>query len=261
MRNADDRNDDGATAIDAAATLILGARHAVALTGAGVSTESGIPDFRSPGGLWERFDPWEYGTFTCFTRRPDKAWELFRELGRTLCDKAPNPAHVALAELETAGRLRGIVTQNIDGLHQAAGSRIVLEIHGNSRKLHCVRCGGETSFLPAHLEPGPVPSCARCGGALKPDVVLFEEPVRLLREIDDLLRACDLLLVVGTSAEVAPAGMLPDTVRRRGGAILEFNLERCVDADVHVAGPVGTSLPRVVRAVTGRGPGPDIPER
>ena len=230
----------------------------VALTGAGVSVESGIPDFRSEGGVWTRFSPWEYGTLTCFLTNPAKSWELFRELGRTLQGKQPNPAHVALAALEQSGRLAGVVTQNVDGLHQAAGSRNVIELHGDQQHLQCIDCGRLTLATPEHLEPGPVPTCEACGRALKPNVVLFEEMVRHLPAIEDLLAGCDVLIVAGTSAEVVPAAMLPTQVLSRGGSVLEFNRERTLltarglgPRGALILGLAGTTLPLVESRVQG----------
>src|SRR5262249_1846900 len=154
---------------------------------------------------------------------PEKAWRLYRALGRTLLDREPNPAHRALAVLAASGRLAGIVTQNVDGLHQRAGSPRVLEIHGEHGRLQCLGCERLEPFLRGHLEDGPIPRCAACGHPLKPNVVLFEEPVREMTEIDRLLEGCDLLLVVGTSAEVYPAAGLSVQVLERGGSLLEFN--------------------------------------
>jgi NAD-dependent deacetylase len=242
--------DDAALA--AVADTIRGAARVVALTGAGVSVESGIPDFRSEGGLWTRFSPWEYATLTCFLTNPAKSWELFRELGKTLEGKQPNPAHRALAALEQAGRLAGIVTQNVDGLHQAAGSRNVLELHGDQQHLQCIDCGRLTPVTSEQLEPGPVPTCDACRRPLKPNVVLFEELVRHLPAIEDLLAECDVLIVAGTSAEVAPASMLPEQVLYRGGSVLEFNLRRTLltarglgPKGALILGPAGTTLPLI----------------
>jgi len=246
--------DDGSIRgdLDAVAQRVHEANRPVALTGAGISVESGIPDFRSPGGLWSVFDPMEYGTLSCFLRNPEKAWELFRALGTTLLDKRPNAAHVALADLERAGRLAGVITQNVDGLHQAAGSRTVLEIHGEHGSLHCLQCHGSEPFTKSHLEPGPVPRCASCHYPLKPAVVLFEEPVRAIEPIEELLRSTDLLLTVGTSAEVVPACLFPARVRASGGQVIEFNLQRELPETIlgpggaFVQGPASVTLPPVV---------------
>lgn len=232
-----------------AAGLIAAARHVVALTGAGISTESGIPDFRSPGGLWERFDPMEYATLSCFLREPEKAWRLYRALGESLAGSRPNRAHAALAELERAGRLAGIVTQNVDGLHQAAGSKRVLEIHGSWRRLECLGCATSTPLEPERMRDAAVPRCPSCARPLKPGVVLFGEAVRDLDAIGSLVAPCDLLIVVGTSAEVAPAAGLPESVKARGGRIVAFDLTPRLDSDLFVPGPAGTTLPAVARAV------------
>jgi NAD-dependent deacetylase len=202
-----------------------GAKKAAALTGAGISVESGIPDFRSPGGLWTVFAPGEYAGIDVFLNDPEKGWELYRALGRTLEGKAPNPAHEALARLEAAGRLRGVVTQNVDGLHQAAGSERVIEMHGDHQHLKCLQCGGLEPVDEAILHTEVVPRCRRCDYPLKPNVVLFGEAVRGMEEIDGLLEGCDLLLVIGTSAQVYPAAGLPARVKEQGGLLYEFNVE------------------------------------
>jgi NAD-dependent deacetylase len=240
--------------LDEVARWILEARSPAALTGAGISVESGIPDFRSPGGLWSVFEPGEYATLSCFLRNPEKAWDLYREMGRTIEGKKPNPAHLALAEFEAAGHLSGIVTQNVDGLHQAAGSRTVFEIHGEHTHLHCLGCGRLDPFEPTHLEPGPVPRCPDCDHPLKPNVVLFEEPVRQMEEIYRLLASCDLLMVIGTSAQVVPASMFPAEVRTRGGTLIEFNLESTqlsgalLGSDgAMIQGPASVTLPLILQ--------------
>jgi len=235
---------------DHAVRTIRSARRVVALTGAGISVESGIPDFRSPGGLWSHFDPAEYATLSCFLHDPEKAWRLYRELGRTLLGREPNPAHFALARMAKAGHLAGIVTQNVDGLHQRAGNPLVLEMHGEHGRLQCLGCDLLEPFLPAHLEDGPLPRCRACGEPLKPNVVLFEESVREMLEVARLLDGCDLLLVVGTSAEVYPAAGLPLEVLSQGGSLLEFNLAptRLTGGGLGrvgalVEGPAGVTLP------------------
>ncbi len=222
----------------------------LALTGAGISVESGIPDFRSDRGLWTRFDPMEYATLDCFIHDPDKAWELYRALGKTLQGKEPNPAHTALARLERGCGLQGVITQNIDGLHQAAGSRNVVEIHGAHHRLHCLTCGHDEPFADRFLEDGPVPTCPSCGNHLKPDVVLFGEAVRDAGRIDQLLEPCRTMLVIGTSANVAPACLYPQAVRNAGGNLVEFDLNPTELTraglgmeGVFVEGPVGKTLP------------------
>jgi NAD-dependent deacetylase len=197
-----------------------------ALTGAGISVESGIPDFRSPGGLWSVFEPEQYATLEVFLRDSSKAWRLYRALGRTLEGKKPNPAHQALAKLEDAGILDLVVTQNVDGLHQAAGSQNVIEMHGDHRSLQCIKCGWLGPVLPEHLQPeSSIPSCPECGFPLKPNVVLFGEDVREMDTASQAMVTCDVLLVIGTSARVYPAASLPAVVKANGGLIYEFNTQ------------------------------------
>ena len=233
-----------------------GRRRAVALTGAGVSVESGIPDFRSESGLWRRFDPMEYATLDCFFNNPAKAWKLYRALGTALQGKKPNPAHLALADMERRNEITGVLTQNIDGLHQAAGSRTVVELHGNHATLHCLGCGHTEPFDAAILQPGPVPSCPACGKALKPNAVLFGEPVREANMARALMNGCRTLLMIGTSADVVPACLFPEAVQKAGGSILEFNLEPTnrtrsgLGPDgVLVQGPAGRTLPLFLELV------------
>ncbi len=221
------------------------ARRVAALTGAGISTDCGIPDFRGATGLWSVYDPIEYATLDAFLADPAKAWGFYRALGATLQGKSPGPAHRALARLEMEGALAGVVTQNIDGLHQAAGSRQVAEVHGECRNLQCIRCG----FLEAVGDRAEedIPRCPGCGFALKPNVVLFGELVREMGLVDELLDRCDLLLVIGTSAEVHPVANLPFRVLSNGGAVIEFNLEpTALTSNCHFffAGRAGQSVVR-----------------
>lgn len=228
-----------------------------ALTGAGISVESGIPDFRSEGGLWSRFDPMEYATLECFLGNPDKSWRLFRELGTILLDKEPNAAHRALADMERDGDLKGILTQNIDRLHQAAGSRSVVELHGSHDTLRCLGCGHCEPFSRNFLAPGPAPSCPACGHPLKPNVVLYGEPVRDATVAGELLDGCRTMLVIGTSAETVPACLFPEAVLESGGDLLEFNLAPTARTraglgagGVLVEGPVGETLPLFLEEVS-----------
>ncbi len=214
--------------VEEAIRIFLKAKKVVALTGAGVSVESGIDDFRSPGGIWSRFPVDEYGTIEVFRRAPEKAWVLFRLLGTCLVDKIPNPAHYALSELEECGMLQGIITQNIDNLHQLANSKNVLEIHGDHRHLHCVQCQLTIPAETHSFANDNIPHCKECGYPLKPNVVLYGENVRYLKEIQDLMTGCDLLIVVGTSAEVYPAASFPSQVKSNSGVIFEFNKEAAV---------------------------------
>jgi NAD-dependent deacetylase len=220
----DDKLADGAA-------LLNRSKKTVALTGAGISVGSGIPDFRSPGGLWTVFAPDEYATIEVFYRDPEKAWELYRALGNTLKDKVCNPAHLALAELERREQLAGIVTQNVDNLHQQAGNTTVLEIHGDHQHLQCLQCGHLEKVGEHHYNDKSIPLCPDCSAPLKPNVVLFGEPVRQLDQIDMLIEGCEILLVIGTSAQVYPAAGLPLAVKQWGGKVFEFNLEQELGRD------------------------------
>lgn len=240
-------------ALAEAAHLMWSAKQPAALTGAGISVGSGIPDFRSPGGLWTIFSPEEYATIEVFYRDPAKAWELFRALGKVLINKQPNAAHRALATLEQQGQLHGIVTQNIDNLHQQAGSSRVFEIHGDHQHLHCLQCGDLQPITPEILQTTGVPRCARCGFPLKPNVVLFGEAVRDIEAIHEFIAGCDLLLVIGTSAQVFPAAALPSIVRQNGGHIFEFNREPTLEGkarpgDFFFQGDVAQTLPMLAKA-------------
>ncbi len=235
-----------------AVTAFTSARSAAALTGAGISVGSGIPDFRSPGGLWTKFSPDEYATLEVFLENPGKAWGLYRALGRKLQDKKPNRAHRVLAEFEAQGYLKGIVTQNVDSLHQSAGNRYVFEIHGDHTHLQCIRCGYLEPVEEHHYQDGDVPVCTDCSFPLKPNIVLFGENVRSLEEITFFIQHCDLLLVIGTSASVYPAAGLPGLVKANGGTIFEFNRDPALSsglADYFFAGDLGTTLPAFGEAV------------
>lgn len=228
------------------------AKKSVALTGAGISVGSGIPDFRSPGGLWTLFSPDEYATLDTFQRDPEKAWELYRELGKGLQGKKPNGAHHALAEFETKGLLDGVITQNIDNLHQLAGNKEVYEIHGDHQHLQCIRCGYLETVEEHHYTGDTIPHCSDCDSPLKPNVVLFGEAVRQLDEIHEFISGCDLLLVIGTSAQVYPAASLPSIVKQHGGSIFEFNMEQTLIhgiTDFFFRGDLGKTLPEFRKAV------------
>lgn len=201
----------------------LRSTYPMALTGAGISVESGIPDFRSPGGLWTVFTPDEYATIDVFLENPEHAWKLYRVLAEALRGKDPNDAHLALARLEKKGLLRGIITQNIDGLHERAGSSNIMLIHGNSEFLECIHCGRKIKAGTEHFS-GAIPECGRCKRPLKPDYVLFGEPVRELDRIRDSIKNCDALLVIGTSCNVYPAAGFPAMVKAREGLVFEFNV-------------------------------------
>jgi NAD-dependent deacetylase len=251
---------DYADEIARAAALLRKARHAIALTGAGTSTASGIPDFRSPGtGLWERADPMKVASIYAFRRRPETFYAWIRPLMKTLLTAEPNAGHLALAELESGGWLRAIITQNIDGLHQRAGSRVVLELHGHLREAACLDCYRVLPIeevLDDFLVLGEVPRCPACGGVMKPNVVLYGEqlPVKVVSAAMEHVRQADLMLVAGSSLEVAPASQLPLQVRERAGRLIVVNLmPTYIDdiAEVVIRADVTEVLPRIAQACSG----------
>ncbi len=213
----------------ALAELIVENQPCVALTGAGVSTESGIPDFRSPTGIWASFDPREYATIGAFRRDPEKVWRFYAPRFSMLTDAEPNRAHRALAELDQMGLLEAVVTQNIDLLHERAGSRTVVEVHGSIRTSACLGCGlsyplAEVVALLAADDRG-APRCSECGSVLKPGVVFFDEllPAEAIDRAFELARWARLLLVVGSSLEVYPVAGLPQETLDAGGKVAVVN--------------------------------------
>lgn len=242
-------------AIREAAAVLKNARKAFALTGAGASVESGIPDFRSDVGLWTKYPPQEFATIDAFLANPAKVWGMWRELGGQLGAARPNPGHHALAELEAAGRIAAVVTQNIDNLHQEGGSQKVIEYHGNGRRVYCMDCHRRSPLDLAAISAldGP-PRCA-CTGLQKPDVVLFGEliPAHAQFEAEALAQTADVVLIVGTSAQVYPAAGLPYTAHQRGALIIECNTEPTDFTDTitthFLQGPCGQTLPRLLAAL------------
>jgi NAD-dependent deacetylase len=241
--------------IDRVARMIEAAQKVVALTGAGVSVESGIPDFRSPGGLWTRYDPSVYATFESFVNDPSRFWEMAEELNPLLENAEPNPAHCALAELEQLGKCDAVITQNIDHLHQRAGNADVLELHGTYRTGTCLSCFKKHEFeeIKELAADGRIPHCKSCGGVIKPDVVLFGEPLNapVLHRAVELATACDVMLVVGAGLEVFPAASLPTYAHRSKAELVFVNIaETAFDdiADVRLTGKAGEVLPRLVEA-------------
>jgi NAD-dependent deacetylase len=249
--------------IDRAAALILGAKHLVAFTGAGHSTASGIPDFRSPGsGLWEKANPMLVASIWAFRLKPQTFFDWIRPMAETLLNAVPNPAHKALAELEEMGILQAIITQNIDNLHQRAGSRRVLELHGHMREATCIRCYAKVPVDPIveqFILNGKVPRC-QCGGVLKPDVILFGEqlPIRVLNQAMAEARRADLILVAGSSLEVTPAADIPYLAAECGAKGIIVNLQPTgfdSQADVVIHSDVADILPRIIAEVKKSRPG------
>jgi len=236
------------------AELIRESQPCVVLTGAGVSTESGVPDFRSPSGIWARYDPREYATVDAFRRDPVKVWDFYARRFEMLKHAQPNAAHRALADLERAGYVEAVVTQNIDRLHELAGSREVIEVHGSIRTASCLACGERASFddVVAMLEHAPAPACPRCGSILKPDVVMFGEylPPGAMERASELARRARLLLVVGSSLNVYPVADLPQETLSAGGTFAIVNREPTPLDDLSaltIAAPAGETLAAVCR--------------
>ena len=223
-----------------AARLMVGRRNVVALTGAGISVESGIPAFRGAQGLWEKYDPMEYATLGAFIRHPEKVWKMLSELVVLCRGASPNRAHAGLAALEACGLLRTVITQNVDSLHQSAGSRQVIEYHGNMEELVCISCWKHFPTRERWIN-GEAPRCD-CREILKPNIVLFGEPIPWLAQerAEEAARACGVLLVIGTSAQVSPACDIPRIAKKAGAAVVEINLEETMltatVADIHIPG-------------------------
>jgi len=250
------------TPLDQAASLLRSARYAVALTGAGISTPSGIPDFRSPSsGLWAQHDPFEVASMVGFRHNPRSFFDWIRPLARRMMEAQPNPAHVALARLEALGVIRSVITQNIDMLHTRAGSRQVYEVHGHMRLATCIECFAEVeteTFIGRFIEEGDIPRCPGCGGVLKPNVILFGEalPVRVLRAAQREARICDVMLIAGSSLEVAPVSDLPVIAKAHGAQLIVVNYDETFvddDAAVVIHDDVATVLPRLAEALEGDG--------
>ena len=199
----------------------------VVLTGAGISTESGIPDFRSPGGIWAKYDPMEYASIGAFRRDPVKVWEFYALRFELLRTAEPNAGHLALADLERRGLVEAVVTQNVDGLHERAGSRAVVEVHGSIRSASCLDCGQRVGLedVIVALRDAAAPPCPQCAAVLKPDVVMFGEllPAGAIDRAGELARQAGLLLVVGSSLEVQPVAGLPVETISAGGALAIVN--------------------------------------
>jgi NAD-dependent deacetylase len=253
--------------IQKVAEYLAQARNVVALTGAGVSTESGIPDFRSPGGLWSRIDPGEF-SIDRFLQNPSRFWRLHLQLKASgefdLASAKPNPGHYALSRMEHMGILKCIITQNVDNLHQRAGSVEVVEFHGNLLRAACMKCRALEPIrdVEVRLESGQeeTPRCKKCGGLLKPDAVFFGEaiPSKALMISQVQSQKCDVLLVVGTSLQVFPAAQIPLAVKmkRPPAVVVEINREPSVMhdqvTDTLILGSAADILTRITDALETR---------
>ena len=246
------------TGVRQLAELIRDSSHTVALTGAGISVPSGIPDFRSPGtGIWEKVNPFEVASIEAFHRDTKRFWDFYRPRFEMLADKAPNPAHEALAELEERGLLATVITQNIDRLHRAAGTRDLIEVHGSVATSSCTSCGSSWPLerMEELFDPDDgIATCPGCFGRVKPDVVLFGEmlPVEAIERARALAASAELMLCVGSSLEVFPAAGLPELTLAGGGRIAILTQGPTPydeDAAVKLDGDVAEELPAVLAAL------------
>lgn len=244
--------------IRCAAEIIRGCKKGVVLTGAGISTPSGIPDFRSSeSSLWKVYDPFEVASLNSFRHHPEKFFGWMRGLALDIRGAQPNPAHVGLARLEQAGYLQTVITQNIDGLHQRSGSSHVLQVHGSLETLTCVSCYQNfpsDGYIHNYMEHGEIPRCPGCKGILKPDVVLFGEqlPVTTWLKAQEASKHCDLMIVAGSSLEVLPVAGLPMRALENGAHLILINQSKTyldVRADVVFNEDVAEIIPAIVDEV------------
>ncbi len=243
-----------------AAHIIRASKNTVFLTGAGYSTPSGIPDFRSEGsGLWNKYQPLEVASLTTFRHKPELFFAWLRPLVSHLLTAVPNPAHLALAALEQKGFVRAVLTQNIDGLHQRSGSQNVYEIHGTFRTLTCVSCYQHFStqgMIQPYLETGIIPTCPNCENILKPDIILYEEqiPVLTWAQAEKASEQCDLMIAAGTSLDVMPSARLPLKALENGARLIIINQSPTyldVRADLILRGNLAEIVPAVAQEVMG----------
>ncbi len=237
--------------ISRAASVIRKARHVTAFTGAGISVESGIPPFRGKDGLWNKYDP-SFLDIGYFNRNPEKSWRLIKEIFYDFFGSAgPNKGHFALAEMEKRGFVKAVITQNIDNLHQKAGSMKVYELHGTSRTLTCMSCSGIYEAAKIDLAQLP-PRCPVCSGILKPDFVFFGEPLPQFDYSHAIEEAnlADVFLVIGTTGEIMPASVIPHIAKRNGATIIEVNPEgssyQSTITDIFLRGKAGVVLPELM---------------
>ncbi len=237
-----------------AAKLLKNAKFAIAFTGAGISVESGIPPFRGSTGLWSKYDPVVLD-INYFHTNTNDAWKVIRELFYDFFGKAkPNPAHKALAEMEKRGILKALITQNIDNLHQEAGSKEVYEYHGTAQTMVCTECASKYHSSDIDLSVLP-PLCKKCNGVLKPDFIFFGEgiPPEAAQKSAEAAENADVFLVIGTTGEVMPASMLPQIAKQNGAKIIEVNVENSNYTnhitDVFLQGKAGNILPKLLEAI------------
>jgi NAD-dependent deacetylase len=247
---------DEATPVEQLAELVRAHQPCVVLTGAGISTESGIPDFRSADGMWRKYDPMEYATIDAFLADPGKVWDFYARRLEALAEARPNEGHYALADLERRGWVDAVITQNVDGLHSDAGSRTVIEVHGSIRTAVCPVCEGTVSYDDA-LARLPVPECTDCRRPLKPNVVMFGEllPRAAIDRATRLAAEAALLLVVGSSLEVYPVAGLPLETLAAGGkvaVVTRGETQLGGSADFRLDAGAGQTLAALARALPER---------
>ncbi|MFX1303970.1 MAG: NAD-dependent deacetylase [Promethearchaeota archaeon] len=240
-----------------AAQIIKNSNHIIIFSGAGISTESGIDDFRSPGGLWERYDPGIYASYQYFLKDPSLFWKMHKEVEDLVGTANPNQAHLAIAELEIMGKVKAIITQNIDMLHQKAGSgkfgAKIYQLHGEYGKLHCVQCNKEFNYDEIDTKNVEYPIC-ECSGYIKPKVVLFGEslPYGVLEGAMDECRDADCLIVVGSSLLISPANFMPSIAKQYGAQLIFINRENTIMddlADVFLKGSAGEIFTELLKRV------------
>ncbi len=245
---------DRKEALRQAASLIRNSHRAIVFTGAGFSTPSGIPDFRSAGsGLWARNDPMQVASLSAFYNHPEKFHAWLRPLASRIFNASPNNAHLSIAHLEQNGFIRAVITQNIDGLHTLAGSKNVLEVHGTMSSLTCVSCHHQfrmNGVIKPYIEKGRIPHCPNCGQLLKPDIVLYEEqlPFDVWQRAEQEAESCDLMLVAGTSLEVMPAAGLPMRALESKARLVIVNLSPTYldrRADILITADVVDIIPQI----------------
>jgi NAD-dependent deacetylase len=244
--------------IERLAELILNSKNIVVLTGAGMSTESGIADFRSPDtGLWTKVDPYEFASIHSYIANTRKNLEFMLETGRQIFKARPNKGHKSLTRLQKLGKLKGVLTQNIDRLHQKAKTKNIVEFHGNAYEAKCMRCGQIyeiTTMVNQVMQGNSSPSCEKCRGMLKPNAIFFGEPLesQTLEAADEMLEDCDLLLVLGSSLVVFPVAWYPSRVLSAGAKLAVINIQETdmdSDAEVVIHEKIGDVLPKVVSIV------------
>lgn len=244
-----------------AGRILTKAKFAIAFTGAGISAESGVPTFRDANGLWKNYRPEDLATPEAFRRNPRLVWEFYKWRMKLISKARPNRAHLALARLEEMGILKAVITQNVDDLHREAGTKNLIELHGNIFRVRCTACSyrenlKESERLEELLSSDELPKCPRCGSLLRPDVVWFGEalPKGALEKAFELASKADVVLVIGTSGVVYPAAYIPYIVKEHGGRVIEVNPRRSgitPIADVFIPKPAGEGMGKILEVVEG----------